>query len=101
MTPNVSVNTAGSGKVYNLQHDWAGRTELSTELVLAIQRITGKEAAALEPFSNSINPDALNHLFGAAADEDGDGEVSFRYSGTTITIHSSGDVRIVADTEER
>ena len=105
MTGNVSTESVGERSVYRLQHDWDGATELSTELVLALQQITGEDVTSLEPLSEAVNPEALNQLFTSMPDAEDSGELAFEYSGSTITIRSCGDVRIVrgsaTDTEER
>mgnify|MGYP006296955907 CR=1 FL=1 len=98
MTANVSTENVGERSVYRLQHDWDDATELSTELVLALQQITGEDVTALEPISEAVNPEALNRLFTSIPDRENAGELAFRYAGNTITIHSSGDVRIVPET---
>lgn len=81
--------------MYALEHDWSGSAELSTELVLALQRITGADVTTLDPLSDTVDPDALNQLFTTCAGGQSSAEVVFRYSGSTITVRSNGDVRIV------
>lgn len=93
MTTNVTDGTHDDSAVYHLEHDWDGETELSTELVTALARVTGGDAASLEPLSAIIDPDALNRLFSSTSADNG-GELTFQYTGHTITIRSCGDVRI-------
>jgi hypothetical protein len=96
MTTNVTEGTRGEVPVYHLEHDWDGETELSTELVLALARVTDEDVTSLASISKIINPDALNRLFSATSSGHG-GELTFQYSGNTITIRSCGDVRIARD----
>lgn len=99
MTANESDGTRRDGSVYHLQHDWNGQTELSTELILELQTITGEDATDMTPLSQSVNPEALNQLFVSVPTDSTGAELAFQYAGNTITIRPSGDVRIVADSQ--
>ena len=70
---------------------------VSTALLLTISSVFEVDPADLETLSESIEPDALNALFGHWQRDGaraGDGSISFPFAGCTVTVHADGELEI-------
>jgi len=79
---------------YHLQHDWESPERLSQTVTEIILVLADQEPSAWPPLSESIDPDALNQLFGPAR-ADGRGardHVTFTHQNCTVTVHRDGHV---------
>jgi len=80
-----------------MEHTIPDDTSVTVAVVQATSELEGRDPIALPPLGNVVDPDALNRLFGAAADENGRavGSVSFEYSDSHVTV--SNDQRVVVE----
>lgn len=97
MTGTELDTEPGDGSLYHLTYDWEDSTELGTELLLALQRLTGQDAADMEPLSSRVDPEALDSLFRSIGTDGAGGELAFRYEGHAITVRDTGEVLITPD----
>jgi len=70
-----------------------GDAELARRVIDAVASAEGVAADDLQPLTRSVDPDALNALFGGEAASTG--KAVFRYHGYVVTVH--GDGRIALD----
>lgn len=84
---------------YRICHDWESDERLTTTVVHAVAIVTNTPPTEFDPLFESINPDALNHLFnrrGGDAQQD-TSWVSFRYNGCTVQVSVTGTIEITPD----
>ena len=74
----------------------------STAVVITVASVIETDPAALDPLSESVDPDALDALVERWRRTDADdvgGAITFPFAGQTVTVRSSGEV--VIDPAER
>lgn len=64
---------------------------LSTNVVLSVAAIEGVQPTHLPPLANTIDPDALDSLFGCS----NDAILSFSYAGYRVTLDAIGSLEVV------
>lgn len=81
---------------YHFQHEW-GVDAPSVTIVDAITEILDEERVDAEsPLYDSVDVDALDHLFAPTSVLDRDqGLVTFWFADCRVTMHASGDVYVV------
>lgn len=90
---------------YRMQHDFDGRYELSTTIIMALSELE-ERADTADPLSqsliNAIDPDCLDGLFRPVTyrTDRNRGTVRFPFGGYTITVHADGEVRIRPETHD-
>lgn len=77
---------------FHVDHDDAESPSICYTLLRAVAAVTGIEPEELEPLSESVDPDALDALFGSSARVGEDVTLTLRYSGCTLTVYSDGHV---------
>ena len=70
---------------------------ISQTVVLAVAEATGDDPMELPPLYDTIDPDALNKLFGDRIDgaERLGGSFEFSYAGCEVTVRADGTVDVV------
>ena len=102
MIPSISLGMSkattdhGSDRItHHVFHDWDGVESVSETIVDAIATYENTQRSDLPTLDSSINPDALNHLFGSTDDDPPNGgTVSFSYAGYVVLIMSTGQILI-------
>jgi len=95
---STTRNQGQEGTTHHLTHEWDDETRMSDRIVAAIAEYEGEDADALPPLDGSINPDALDTLFGRSADgEVRPGCVTFSYYGYTVVVQSTGRILLRRD----
>lgn len=87
---------ARSDEVVRGVHDWAGRGNIETDVVLTVAAAADVDPLDLPTLNDSVDPDALNRLLdtAGAGSHEFRGEVSFPYAGHEVTVRSSGTIRV-------
>lgn len=69
---------------------------VSEELICAVSAVTGTEPEELPIFSDVIDPDAIDRLFGSHSDRARSDElaVEFEYSGVLVRVSSDGAIEL-------
>lgn len=76
---------------YHLQHDWGSDDPLSLTVMQLIGTLTGNRPDTGEPLATSINPDALDELFGRDGTTHGSVDrLAFSHQGCHVTVHRDG-----------
>lgn len=75
----------------------------SETVVRALAAIDGVQPGELALLYDSIDPEALDALFGTPilGQEEGNLEVEFSVSGYRVIVRSDGDITILVDTKEK
>jgi hypothetical protein len=72
--------------------DWSRREPVSSTVLTAVQSVDGRPPQELDPLAHSVDPDALEALFG---DDGGDPtHLSFEYDGYTVHVDGAGHVSV-------
>ncbi|AGB38600.1 HalOD1 output domain-containing protein [Natronococcus occultus] len=71
-------------------------SELTTEIVYAVARVSDTDPTALPPLYDVIDTDALNALVGCSRSTLD--SITFRYYGYTVTVTADGDVTVASTT---
>lgn len=78
---------------YTRRHDrWTDRSP-SVAVVEAVAAMTGDEPTAIEPLTESVNPDAMDRLIEPGTPRT-DLSVTFTYNGCTVTAEANGDITV-------
>lgn len=75
---------------------WHGKT-LSTAVSMGVAAVTNTTPTDLDPLYETVDSDALNHLFDSMATEPsrhGYGQLTFSYHDCTVTVYSDGTIEI-------
>lgn len=77
---------------YHLRHDESDPNSLCYTVFRAVGAITGKSPQALDPLTDTIDPDALEKLFDRSETRGGtvDACLTFEYNGCRVAIFSDG-----------
>jgi len=100
--PSFGMESDGADGTVRAQYDWES-TPPSIAVVRTIAVALGCEPTALEPLYESVDPDALDRLLqpsGSSA-APGDLTVTFAVADRQVTVRSSGDVIVRADSLEQ
>lgn len=89
-----TVRYNSSTRTYRAVHDWGRGESLSTTLIVVIETVANAHPSELPPLYESINPDALDHLFEStdAADRHATGRLTLQYAGFLVTVHADGEI---------
>ena len=82
---------------YRLSHDWWHGMTLSTAVSMGVATITNTAPTELDPLYESVNPDALNHLFDSPTAESSRhsaGQMTFSNNDCTVTVYADGMIEI-------
>lgn len=91
------MNDGWGTPVSSCEYDW-GTVDPSTAVVEAVAPVAGCDPVALDPLTNSVDPDALDR-FVRAADEGTN--IRFRYGSYRVTVHADGEITVQrADSSE-
>jgi hypothetical protein len=84
---------ANGDRTYTRTHSGWADTSPSIAVVETVAAITGDEPTAIDPLTESINPDAMDRLVEPATPRS-DLSVTFAYNGCTVTAESNGDITV-------
>lgn len=86
---------------YHLNHDESDRDSLCYTVLRAVSAVTGKAPQALDPLSDTIDPDALDTLFeiSDARGDTVDARLTIRYNGCRVAVYSDGHLVVEPPTE--
>lgn len=70
---------------------------VSTNIVMSVAAVEESEPTELPPLASSVDPDALDDLFGDGVC----GRVSFSYAGYEVTIRGEGRLEITPEAPRR
>lgn len=89
------ANQTADRDTHHLHHEWTAAEPVSEKVVNAIAEYEGVNADALPPLDDSVNPAALDTLFGSTSDDACKaGCVTFSYFGYTVLVQSTGQIII-------
>jgi len=77
-------------------HDWDRPARLSLTIVQTVATATGTDHESMEPLYSVLDPDAICDLMNSASDDSV--RLSFTYEGCSVTVQSSGEITVTADT---
>ncbi|ELZ97955.1 hypothetical protein C440_01868 [Haloferax mucosum ATCC BAA-1512] len=86
---NSRVTYDDATGAYRIDRDT--REPLSTNVVLSIAAIEDVQPTQLPPLANTIDPDALDSVFGCS----NDAILSFSYAGYRVTLDALGSLEVV------
>lgn len=83
-------------ETYHAGFDWPGTKPPSIALVEAMAAVTDADPMNLDSLYETIDPDALDDLFGHRpfGSSGFDGSVTFAFCGHEVSIHASGEIVI-------
>lgn len=76
---------------YTLNLEEAGFESITTAVVVATAALSDADPATLAPISESVDPDALDGLFGPTHRS---GFVTFVFEGHRVTVHADREIEI-------
>jgi len=85
--------TDGRREVYRTTHDWADQEEVVSSIVDAIAVATEEDALQLPPLYGTIDPDALDDLFGPSPTT-ANASVRFEHGDCTVVVTNDGRISI-------
>lgn len=88
-----------SGCDLGIMHREVGPDEsIAVAVIDTVSRFEDREASALPPLTESVNPDALDNLFGYDTGQApaSSGHISFEYSNSTVYIGGDGTISVEA-----
>lgn len=88
--PDETMDNSLSARVSRTEHDWS-EVDPTTAVVESVASVCGCDPVALEPMTESIDPDALNRFVRST---DAGANVSFRYASHDVTVRSDGDIAV-------
>lgn len=89
------INQTPNHDTHHLHHEWRGEESVSEKVVDAIAEYEGEDTDTLPPLENSINPTALDTVFGSTSDDACKaGCITFSYFGYTVLVQSTGQIII-------
>jgi hypothetical protein len=90
---NDSHNEVSDERTYTIQYDeWTDQSP-SVAVVKAVAAVTGDDPTAIEPLTETINPDAMDRLI-ETEDSRGTLSITFGYSGCVVTAEANGDITV-------
>lgn len=92
---NTQVGTGYDSQTGRYRTRYDVTAALSTEIVLAVSAVVGREPTDLPPLARTIDPDALDALFPEGESQRGTAEVSFTYANCVVTATADGWVSIM------
>ncbi|ARS90313.1 HalOD1 output domain-containing protein [Natrarchaeobaculum aegyptiacum] len=101
--PDATGRTIYHDERRGTYHVWCDEGEydpVSTAIVAAVAAIRDVEPETLEPFADSVDPDALNALHGhwtQRESESAAGTITFAYAGCSVTVRADGEVVVDPD----
>ena len=92
---NATIDRGSDRTTHHVFHDWNDDDSVSETIVDAIATYENTREKDLPALEQSINPNALNHLFNSTGDDPPyGGTVSFSYAGHVVLVMSSGQILI-------
>jgi hypothetical protein len=87
----ATVRQSTFPKTTYFTHDWTDNENLTTEVVMAVAEMTGKDETEIECVYDRLNPESLNTLFSRAGTDQytPDGLIIFSLEGCSITVYGS------------
>lgn len=82
---------------YRFNHDWTSDERVSTTIVYVVAALTNTPPTSIEPLYETVNPDALDHLFFPTTTEGccrSDATLRFTFHDCDITVANDGSVVI-------
>ncbi|MFP9193296.1 HalOD1 output domain-containing protein [Natronosalvus vescus] len=91
-SPQVNAADSGVPNTTYFTHDWTDADDLTTDVVMAVAEMTGKDETEIECVHDRLNPESLNTLFSQTETEryTPDSLIMFSLEGCSITVYSSG-----------
>lgn len=84
--------------VFCAQHDWEDGVPVSMSVVEAIAEVTGEDVIDLPPLHEYVDTDALDSLFVPQSTYGRtDGAVSFVFVDHPVTVYSTGEIVVYAE----
>lgn len=78
---------------HRVRHDWSGRRELTTSIVMAVAEASGEDPLSLPVLRDVIDPDGLNDLF-VRAETAPSVDVRFDYAGYEVVVSADGRISV-------
>lgn len=94
---NTDLTRPSRSGDYHTEHDPDDTARLSTTVVHALADVMGKDTTDVQfALSDSVDPDALDHLFGMSRDGTASpaGHVAFTVGGHRVTVYCDGRIVI-------
>ena len=79
---------------YAMALDASEFESVSTAVVAAVSTVRDSHPAALDPLTESIDPDALDGLFGVGSEKESTGLVEFAFEGHRVRVAADGRIEI-------
>ncbi|UPM44889.1 hypothetical protein MW046_16030 (plasmid) [Halocatena salina] len=89
------ISQTADRDTHHLHHEWTREESVSEKIVDAIAEYEDEDTDTLPPLENSINPAALDTVFGSTSDDACKaGCITFSYYGYTVLVQSMGQIII-------
>lgn len=91
----VTANDTGSTVLYRARHDRDRDESLSERIVAALAAVENVEPHEFDPpLYDSLDPEALDRLYGAAAERSGGLRLAFTVAGYEVVVTDDGHVLV-------